>query len=108
MYEMETPVEKKWFGAAPEVDAELRALFQDDVEAAAREDYDSRLESTEEGLSSIIRMEFFTCNMYQVTAEMCRLPALSIEWIAMYACMPSMASCSKLVLMVYPLWTRAR
>jgi uncharacterized protein (DUF924 family) len=79
---MDKTLEKKWFGAAPEVDTEIRALFKEDVDAAARGEYDSWLESTEEGLAGIILMDQFTRNMYRGTAEMCGHPALSREWKA--------------------------
>jgi uncharacterized protein (DUF924 family) len=70
---------KKWYGGGPEVDTEIQTLFKADVEAVARGDYDSWLESTEAGLAGIILMDQFTRNMYRGTAEMCGRPALFKE-----------------------------
>ena len=65
----------KWFQATPELDAELKAKFADDVEAAASGDYDEWLDSSFlEGFAGMLLLDQISHNIRRGTEQQCVSP----------------------------------
>lgn len=56
---------KSWFAGEPEFDAEIRRLFLDDYERAAREEFDSWRDAARSCLALTIMLDQFPRNMFR-------------------------------------------
>ena len=56
---------KIWFGESPEIDAEIKGEFTDDLERAARGEYDGWLEEARGELALIILLDQYSRHIYR-------------------------------------------
>jgi uncharacterized protein (DUF924 family) len=68
-----------WFANDPELDARIRDTFGDDIEAAARGDYDDWKGTPRGRLALLILLDQFTRNVFRGTADAFKYDPIALE-----------------------------
>jgi uncharacterized protein (DUF924 family) len=68
-----------WFANDPELDARIRDTFGDDIEAAARGDYDDWKGTPRGRLAMLILLDQFTRNVFRGTADAFKYDPIALE-----------------------------